>query len=92
MELVKVNPYGQVTIPNELRKKIHCRPGDYMEVDFKEKEKTILLRPAIVINPSQSYFWTKEWQEKEKEADGDIKAGSVKKFKSAKALIKELHE
>jgi len=43
------------------------------------------------IDPDQVYFWTKEWQEGEKKADEDIKAGrmldpfdSVEEFKKAK--------
>lgn len=42
------------------------------------------------IDPDQLYFWTKEWQEVEKKADEDIKAGrmlgpfdSVEEFKKA---------
>ncbi len=42
------------------------------------------------IDPDQLYFWTKEWQEGEKKADEDIKAGrmldpfdSVEEFKKA---------
>jgi len=39
---------------------------------------------------SQAYFWTKEWQNGEKQADEDIKAGRVKKFKSAAEAVKYL--
>jgi hypothetical protein len=39
---------------------------------------------------TQAYFWTKEWQEAEKEASADIKAGRVKKFNSADDLFEEL--
>lgn len=34
----------------------------------------------IQIPKDQAWFWTKEWQEGEKEAEEDIKAGRVKKF------------
>jgi hypothetical protein len=43
-----------------------------------------------MIDADQAYFWSKEWQSAEKEAQQDIKTGKVKKFKSAKQLIKEL--
>lgn len=42
------------------------------------------------MNKSQSYFWTKEWQEAEREADEDIKAGRVKVFDSVDDLVKDL--
>lgn len=39
---------------------------------------------------TQDYFWTPEWQEAEKEADEDIKAGRVKRFHTAKEAIEWL--
>jgi len=39
---------------------------------------------------SQAYFWTKEWQEAEREASEDIRAGRVKTFDTTEELIKEL--
>jgi hypothetical protein len=46
--------------------------------------------PKKLIDQSQAYFWTRRWQEGEREADEDIKAGRVKAFDSADELIKEL--
>lgn len=43
-----------------------------------------------LIDKSQAYFWTKEWQEAEREADADIQAGRVKRFKSVDELRKYL--
>lgn len=43
-----------------------------------------------VISLEQAYYWTKEWQEGEKEADRDIEQGRVKDFGSAKDTIKHL--
>jgi len=42
------------------------------------------------VDKSQAYFWTREWQEAEKEADRDIREGRVKAFDSTEELIKEL--
>ena len=39
----------------------------------------------------QAYFWTKDWQDGEKEADKDIERGRLNKFKSAKDTIQYLH-
>jgi len=38
----------------------------------------------------QMYYWTKEWQEGELEADEDIKNGRLKKFASAQDAVKHL--
>ena len=38
----------------------------------------------------QAWFWTKRWQQGEKEAEADIRAGRVKIFPDAKSAIAEL--
>jgi hypothetical protein len=38
----------------------------------------------------QKYFWTKEWQQGEHEADEDIKVGRVKKFTNVNDLFADL--
>ena len=48
--------------------------------------------PKKPVDKSQAYFWTKMWQEGEREADADIKAGRVKTFDSVEELIKDLEQ
>jgi len=48
--------------------------------------------PKKLVDKSQAYFWTKRWQESEREADEDIKAGRVKTFDSVDELIKDLEQ
>jgi len=43
-----------------------------------------------MIDKRQAYFWTPEWQEGEKKASEDIKAGRVKIFDTVDELIDEL--
>jgi len=40
----------------------------------------------------QAYFWTKDWQEAEREASEDIKVGRVKTFDTAEGLLEDLEE
>ena len=35
-----------------------------------------------MIDPTQAWFWTTEWQAGEREADEDIAAGRVERFES----------
>ena len=44
----------------------------------------------VIIDESQSYFWTKKWQDAEREADEDIKAGRVKAFDTFKEFLEDL--
>lgn len=41
-------------------------------------------------DPTQAYFWTREWQEAEREASADIAAGRVKRAESVEDLIADL--
>jgi hypothetical protein len=43
-----------------------------------------------MMDKSQAYFWAKEWQEAEREASADIKAGRIKTFDSVEELFEDL--
>ena len=87
--LAKLTSGGQVTLPKEIRIKTNMQPGDFVEVELDE-EGHIVLTPKKLVNASQAYFWTEEWQKGERKADEDIKAGRVKKFNSATESVKYL--
>lgn len=72
---VHVGSKHQVTLPKEIVKKARLAPGDPLEVTCVDD--TIILRPQVHIPREQAYFWSKEWQAGEREADEDIKAGRV---------------
>jgi AbrB family looped-hinge helix DNA binding protein len=75
MELVKVKKNFQITIPQNIRRVIRLVVGDYVEMDIQGD--TLVVRPVKVVHPDQAYFFTKEWQEKEAEADRDIAADKL---------------
>lgn len=75
MELVKVKKNYQITIPQALRRLVRLAVGDYVEIEVQED--TLVIRPVKVVHPDQEYFFTKEWQQKEREADRDIAEGRV---------------
>jgi len=45
-----------------------------------------------LIPAEQAWFWTREWQAGEKEADEDIAAGKVKTFDRVDDLLEELDQ
>ena len=61
-----------------------------MELD--PKADSIILTPRNLIDKSQAYFWTPEWQAGEREADEDIAAGRVHEFDNVDDLIASLHQ
>ena len=88
MPTSKVTRHGQITLPASVRRRLGIEEGDLIEIKI-EDEKAILL-PKKLVDKSQAYFWTRKWQEGEREADEDIKAGRVKTFSSVKELIEDL--
>jgi AbrB family looped-hinge helix DNA binding protein len=82
--LVKVGQRGTITIPKELREGL----GDDSLVDVvRRPDGVIELRPQTTVDSSQAWFWTERWQQMEREADEDIKAGRVKTFENAQELL-----
>ena len=84
----KIQRNFNITLPKQLRTLYHLHMGDF--VKFLVVKEGILLKPKKLIDSSQSYFWTKEWQKDEIEADEDIAKGKVSKTKNAKELISKL--
>ena len=48
------------------------------------------LKTKTVIDPSQLYFWTKEWQARERDAEQDKRAGRILGDGTLKGLLKAL--
>lgn len=59
-------------------------------IDIVIEDDRIVIKPVLVINRSQSWFWSKKWQEMEKEADEDIKDDRVYKARNVEELIEKL--
>lgn len=87
--VTKIRERSQITLPSEILKKLNLKPGDSVDIDI-EGDK-IIIKPVLVIDRSQAWFWSKEWQEMEREADEDIKNGRVFKADSYEELIKKLN-
>jgi AbrB family looped-hinge helix DNA binding protein len=64
-----------VSIPKKIREKLGISEGDFMECEITDGN--VVLKPKKLINRNQAWFFSKEWQEKEKEADEAIRKGEV---------------
>jgi len=91
MSMTKIGPKHQVTIPKDVFDQLELQVGEYVEIQAKGTVITIV--PAKVIPKDQAWFYTPEWQAKEREADQDIARGKVSgPFASAKDLIDHLEK
>jgi len=79
---------GQVTIPQDVRAATHLEEGDPIEIVVTAEG--ILLRPKKLIDASQAWFWTPEWQQGERAASADIASGHLTTFASAEDFLDSL--
>jgi len=75
MPLVRVTRNFQVSIPKPIREALRLEEGDLIEVEARDGE--IVMVPKKLIDADQAWFWTREWQEGERELDEDLRAGRV---------------
>ena len=89
MSMIKIGPKHQITIPKNIFASLGLKAGDYLETIVEDG--TIRLVPQKLVPKDQAWFWTKEWQKGEAEADQDIANNKLSKpFKTADALLKHL--
>ena len=84
MSLSKVTRNFQVTIPASVRQALHIKVGAL--VDFVVQQGQVILRPKTLIDEEQSWFWTKQWQEGEREVEESKKKEGTKSFKNVQAM------
>ncbi len=88
MAIIQIHKHHQITLPDEIRKPLNLEEGSLLEASIDKG--IILLVPKDLIDKNQTWFWTKEWQEGEREADEDIKAGRIREFDNVEDFIEEL--
>jgi len=89
--IMKISSQGQVRIPKKIMESLCIGKGDYLAMVIENGE--IILKPRKLIDPSQGWYWTKEWQKKEAEADKEIEQDELSpEFQNTKEGIKWLQE
>ena len=80
--IMKISPQGQIRIPKKIMASLGIEKGDYVEMAVEQRQ--IVLKPRKLIDPSQGWYWTKEWQKIETDVDNDIEKDELsKQFKTA---------
>jgi AbrB family looped-hinge helix DNA binding protein len=89
-ELIQVRKKAQVTLPQSVRQALNIEEGDFLDVRVNDGE--IVLRVKKLVDKEQAWFWTRRWQEGEREAEEDIRTGRVDRFDNAKEAVAFLHK
>lgn len=85
---VTLRSKNQITIPNEAIEQLDLQKGDHFEVHIENGH--VILVPVITIEKDQSWFWTREWQQAETEAQKDLDEGNFASFHSVEDLFNDL--
>jgi AbrB family looped-hinge helix DNA binding protein len=88
MTRLTVRARGQVTLPEDIRVAARLEEGDLLDAELTDEG--ILLRPRKVIDATQAWFWSPEWQQGEREAEADLAAGRIETFASGERMISDL--
>jgi antitoxin MazE len=91
MSVARIGPRRQITIPQETLEELKLKPGDFLEVQVRDG--ILCLVPQKLVPRDQAWFWSREWQEEEREADEAISNGEVSgPFESADELVRHLRK
>jgi len=88
-EAVRLGGKHQVTIPSRISRALRLKKGDHLMMRLVAGRVEMV--PAALVPKDQLWFWSREWQEKEREADEDIAAGRMKTAASVDELLKDLN-
>ncbi len=87
-ERFTIRKRGQITLPKAIIDELNIKEGDQMTASIEDNK--VVLTPMMSIPVDQAWFWTKEWQEKERLVDEEKKEGRIKSG-TIDDLFKELH-
>ncbi len=87
MATTKITRNFQVSIPKAIRERLRLEEGDLLEVE--ERDGRIVMAPQRLVDADQAWFWSREWQEGERQAEEDVRAGRLSgPFKSVEEIKK----
>jgi len=87
-EAIRFGAKRQVTIPRRISKALRLKEGDHLLVRLVGGRVEMI--PASLIPKDQLWFWTPEWQKKEREVDEALACGDYRESDSVDALLKDL--
>jgi len=72
--IARVRGKGQVTLPAAVREAAHIEEGTVVEFSVTD-EGAVMLRPKLLVDAADAWYWTPEWQAGEREVEAEIARG-----------------
>ena len=89
-EFMEVRRKNQVTLPKALTARLQIKEGDVLE--YSVEDGKIIITPKVLISKEQAWFWSKEWQQGEREVQEELKEKGAGKVHTAKSLLQEISD
>ena len=86
--IIDLKQKSQVTIPMELMRKLNLSIGDKLKIE--EMDGKIIITPVAVIPKDQIWYYSKEWQDKEKGVELQIAEGKIHEADTGRELFEGL--
>ncbi|MFM9124987.1 MAG: hypothetical protein ACKOSO_07515 [Actinomycetota bacterium] len=87
---VSIQGRGTIALPADVRRRLRLdEPGAQVEVVVRD-EDVFELHPCLPVAASQAWFWSRAWQEREREVDEALAAGDVATHGSVEELLEHL--
>ena len=91
MSTARTGPKHQITIPEEPFQRLGLQLGGVLEVLVRGD--ALYLMPQKLIPRDRAWFWSQDWQEREREAEVAIAEGELADtFESAEDLVRHLRD
>jgi hypothetical protein len=87
--VIKMSDRGTVTLPKEVRPD---HDGEVLFNAVRREDGVIELRPQIAVDASAAWFWTEEWQRREREVQESYNRGNFTRHESGEDLMNHLEE
>lgn len=88
LEAVRVGARHEVTIPPRISRALKLKKGDPILIRLVDHR--IELVPAALVPKDQLWFWTPEWQAKERQVDEALARGDFRQSSSVQELFEDL--
>ena len=89
MKTARIGTKRQITLPQKALQELGLQPGDHVKIQVQDGG--LYLVPHKPEPGDQAWFWSDEWQAKEREADEAIARGDLSgPFESTEDVVRHL--
>ena len=87
---ISVQSRGVIALPSDLRRRMRVdQPGAQVEVT-ERADGVVELRAMTPVPADQAWFWTQEWQRRERQVDDHVNRGEVEVHDSLDGFLAHL--